>query len=71
MDVYHGRRNKNVLLLSTWHPNVNIELQNKKELPETVEFYVQTRCKVDIFYQMTNILFELLHVDNQCMFSIM
>ncbi|XP_035228790.1 piggyBac transposable element-derived protein 4-like [Stegodyphus dumicola] len=53
LTVYQGKRNKNVLLLSTLHPSVNIDSQNKKKLPETVEFYNKTKYGVDIVDKMT------------------
>ncbi|GBM28779.1 hypothetical protein AVEN_177992-1 [Araneus ventricosus] len=53
LTVYQAKRNKNVLLLSTLHPNVNVDSQTKKKLPETVEFYNKTKCGVDIVDQMT------------------
>lgn len=51
LTVYQGKKNKNVLLLSTLYPDVNVEQTNKK-LPETVQFYNKTKCGVDIVDQM-------------------
>jgi hypothetical protein len=53
LTVYQGKKNKNVLLLSTLHQNVNVDSQSKKKLPETVEFYNKTKCGVDIVDQMS------------------
>lgn len=50
--VYQEKGNKNVAVLSTLHPNVNVHLKNKKKLLETIEFYNKTKCRVDIVDQM-------------------
>jgi hypothetical protein len=38
LTVYQGKVNKNVLLLSTLHSTIDIKT-NRKNLPETVQFY--------------------------------
>jgi len=50
LTVYHGKVNKNVLLLSTLHSTIDIGT-NCKKLPETVQFY-NKKCGVDILDQM-------------------
>ena len=47
VTVYQGKAKKNVLILSTLHPNVHI-LSNKKQTPETVRFYNETKYGVDV-----------------------
>lgn len=51
LTVYQGKPNKNVLLLSTMHPNVEIA-EGQKKLPETVKFYNETKFGVDVVDQM-------------------
>jgi len=53
LAVYHGKVNKNVLLLSTLHSTIDIET-NRKKLPETVQFYNKTKCAVDILDQIAH-----------------
>lgn len=51
LTVYQGKKKKNVMILSTLHPSINIE-NNEKKTPETVRFYNQTKYGVDIIDQM-------------------
>ncbi|KAJ8876547.1 hypothetical protein PR048_020992 [Dryococelus australis] len=51
LTVYQGKKNKNVLVLSTLHPNISIG-NDQKHLPETVTFYNATKYIVDVFDQM-------------------
>lgn len=48
---YQGKKNKNVLLLSSLHNSVSIENSEKKK-PETITYYNQTKYGVDIVDQM-------------------
>lgn len=52
LTVYQGKKNKNVLLYSTMHTDVEIQ-NNSKHLPETVSFYNSTKFAVDVLDQMT------------------
>jgi len=51
LRVYQGKVNKNVLLLSTLHSTIDMGT-NRKQLPETVQFYNKTKCGVNILDQM-------------------
>ncbi|GFX42989.1 piggyBac transposable element-derived protein 4 [Trichonephila clavipes] len=46
--VYQGKTSKNVLLLSSLHPTVDIGNNHPKKLPETISFYNSTKSVVDI-----------------------
>lgn len=52
LTIYQGKRNKNVLLLSTLHENVDIDANHPKKKPETVIFYNATKYGVDVADQM-------------------
>ncbi|GBP11839.1 hypothetical protein EVAR_74487_1 [Eumeta japonica] len=52
LTIYQGKRNKNVLLLSTLHENVEIDSNHPKKKPETVTFYNATKYGVDVADQM-------------------
>jgi len=80
LTVYHGKVNKNVLLLSTLLSTTDIE-KNRKKLPETVQFYNKTKFGVDILDQMTrrystraaarqwpvHVFYSILSCGDQCM----
>lgn len=51
LTVYQGKKQKNVLILSTMHPSIAIGSTEKK-LPETVSFYNNTKYGVDVIDQM-------------------
>lgn len=51
LTVYQGKKNKNVIILSTLHPEVAVSKEGKKK-PETVTFYNATKYGVDIVDQM-------------------
>lgn len=51
LTVYQGKKQKNVILLSSLHPDVEVGTDRKK-LPETVAFYNNTKCGVDTLDQM-------------------
>ncbi|GBP98328.1 PiggyBac transposable element-derived protein 4 [Eumeta japonica] len=55
LTIYQGKRNKNVLLLSTLHENVEIDSNHPKKKPETVTFYNATKYGVDVADQMAKI----------------
>ncbi|GBL74609.1 hypothetical protein AVEN_235516-1 [Araneus ventricosus] len=48
---YQGKKNKNVLLLSTLHPTLEVEC-NKKKAPEDIKFYNLTKYAIDVLDQM-------------------
>ena len=52
LTVYKGKKNKNVYLMSTMHPNVRIDNSHPKKLPETIEYYNKSKVGVDIIDQM-------------------
>lgn len=52
LTVYQGKKNKNVLLLSSLHSSVTVGT-DEKHLPETVKFYNSTKFGVDVLDQMT------------------
>lgn len=54
LTVYQGKKQKNVLVLSTMHPSVSIGSDAKK-LPETIAFYNSTKAGVDAFDQMARL----------------
>ncbi|KAJ4425394.1 hypothetical protein ANN_28009 [Periplaneta americana] len=54
LTSYQCKKN-NVLLLSTIHNTVTINEQHQKKLPETVMFYNETKCGVDIVDQMSRL----------------
>ena len=51
LTVYQGKPSKNVLLLSSVHPDVSISAGPKK-IPDSVEYYNQTKFGVDVVDQM-------------------
>jgi len=51
LSVYQGKRNKDVLILSTLHPEVSVESGGKKK-PESVLCYNETKYGVDVVDQM-------------------
>ncbi|KAJ8893459.1 hypothetical protein PR048_006057 [Dryococelus australis] len=51
LTVYQGKKNKNVLALSTLHPNISIG-NDHEHLPEIVSFYNATKYGVDVLDQM-------------------
>ena len=56
LTVYQGKKNKNVLLLSTVHQNVQIS-DGRKKLPESIQYYNETKCGVDVLDQMARSYF--------------
>ena len=52
LTVYQAKAKKNVLLLSSLHPDVEVDLESVKKTPETVKFYNKTKVGVDIVDQM-------------------
>lgn len=51
LTSYQGKKNKNVLLLSSLHPTLEIS-SNEKQKPEVVNFYNATKYGVDVLDQM-------------------
>ena len=51
LTVYQGKKQKNVMVLSTLHPSVHVESSGKK-IPETIDFYNKTKFGVVIIDQM-------------------
>ena len=51
LTVYQGKPHKNVVMMSSMHPNVQIG-DNSKAKPETVTFYNKTKVGVDIVDKM-------------------
>jgi hypothetical protein len=51
LKVYHGKIDKNVLLLNFVYTNVNIA-KNEKIQPDNIVFNNSTKFGVDVFYQM-------------------
>lgn len=51
LTVYQGKANKNVIVMSSLHPDVALGSDGKKK-PETVTFYNETKYGVDIVDQM-------------------
>ncbi|CAH2084541.1 unnamed protein product [Euphydryas editha] len=49
--IYQGKHYKNVLLLSTMHPDIQIETGTKKK-PDVVSFYYSSKYGVDVVDQM-------------------
>ena len=46
LTVYQGNREKNVIVLSTMHPNIKVR-ETEKRLPETFEVYNKNKAGVD------------------------
>lgn len=51
LTVYQGKRNKNVLVYSTLHSEVELQ-PSAKRIPETIDFYNNTKYGVDVIDQM-------------------
>jgi uncharacterized ubiquitin-like protein YukD len=51
LTIYKSKPNKKVLILSSKHKSVNIE-KNKKQTPETITYYNNTKFGVDVLDQM-------------------
>lgn len=51
MTVYQCKPNRNVIIMSTMHPDVQLNKGDKKK-PEMVEFYNETKPGVDVVDQM-------------------
>lgn len=51
LTVYRGKTNKNVIVMSSMHPDVTIE-KGVKSKPETVSFYNLSKYGVDVVDQM-------------------
>ena len=54
LTVYQGKPSKNVLLLSTVHKNISIT-DGRKKIPETIQYYNQTKYGVDVVDQMARL----------------
>ena len=54
LTMYQDRKKKNVLILSTMHPSIEIGV-NEKQTPETIKFYHETKYGVDILDQMARL----------------
>ncbi|XP_073525428.1 uncharacterized protein [Phyllobates terribilis] len=52
LTVYQGKPNKNVVILSSVHPDVVVASDSAKKTPETVKFYNETKYGVDVVDQM-------------------
>ncbi len=52
LTVYQGKKHKNVLVLSSLHPTVDVDNNDPKKLPETISFYNSTKFGVDVADQM-------------------
>ncbi|GBO30856.1 hypothetical protein AVEN_69727-1 [Araneus ventricosus] len=52
LTKYQGKKHTNVLLLSTLHPTVEVEC-NEKKMPEANKFYNSIKYGVDVLDQMT------------------
>ncbi|XP_073503255.1 uncharacterized protein [Phyllobates terribilis] len=52
LTVYQGKPNKNVVILSSVHPDVVVASDSGKKTPETVKFYNETKYGVDVVDQM-------------------
>ena len=51
LTVYPGKLEKKVCVLSSLHMSIELDESEKKK-PQTVEFYNQTKCGVDVANQM-------------------
>lgn len=51
LTSYQGKKNKNVILLSTLHSSVEFE-SNEKKTPDVIKFYNSTKFGVDVLDQM-------------------
>lgn len=51
LTVYQCKKKKNVIILSSMHSSIDIA-NNSKKTPETVNFYNETKCGVDIVDKM-------------------
>jgi hypothetical protein len=54
ITIYQGKVKKNVLVLSTLHPSIEISV-DKKNVPESVKFYNSTKYGVDIVDKMARL----------------
>lgn len=54
LTVYQGKREKNVIVLSTMHPNITVG-ETEKRLPETIEVYNKNKAGVDSVDQMARL----------------
>jgi len=52
LTSYQGKTKKNVLILSSMHSGCDINEESEKKIPETVEFYNNTKAGVDTIDQM-------------------
>ena len=50
LTSYQGKKNKNVLLLSTLHPTLEID-DSEKKMPEVVHFYGSMKYSMDVLDQ--------------------
>jgi len=70
LTVYQGKVNKNVLLFSSQHTNVNTA-NSEKTKPDTVAFYYGTKFDVGVLNHMVNkILQSQLQEGNHSRFSL-
>ncbi|XP_071746951.1 piggyBac transposable element-derived protein 4-like [Lepeophtheirus salmonis] len=54
LTFYQGKKNKNVLILSSVHKSVKV-LDVRKRLPESIQYYNETKYGVDILDQMARL----------------
>lgn len=52
LTSYQCKKNKNVLLLSSLHENLNVS-ENEKKTPEVIQYYNSTKYGVDVLDQMS------------------
>lgn len=54
LTVYQGKKNKNVLVLSTVHQDIQIS-DGRKKTPESIQYYNETKYGVDVLDQMARL----------------
>ena len=52
LTIYKGKKSKNVYILSTIHQHVKVNMTHPKRLPESVQYYNNTKYGVDVMDQM-------------------
>ena len=52
LTIYKVKKKKVVCILSLMHRNVNIDQCHKKKLPETIQYYNESKVGVDVMDQM-------------------
>jgi len=53
LTSYQGKVKKNVIILSTMHSGVLVDQTAEKKTPDTVKYYNDTKCGVDVVDQMS------------------